>query len=109
MALMDCSFSLSFRASYEIVGSAASLTAPKFFLGPDEPSEYVITREGQAPETCAVAPGNMYEGEVDSLSRRIRGEEAYVLPAEDAFYNLRVLDAIAFSARTGEKVTIAET
>ncbi len=106
MALLDCSFSLSFRASYEIVGSAASLTAPKFFLGPDEATEYVITREGHDPETVPVPPGNMYEEEVDGLSRRIRGENAYVLPAADGFKNMRVLDAIAASTRSGEKVTL---
>jgi xylose dehydrogenase (NAD/NADP) len=106
IALLDCSLSLSCRASYEIVGSLGALTAPKFFLGPDEPSEYVITREGLAPETFPIPPGNMYEGEVDGLSRRIRGEDAYVLPAEDAFHNLQVLDAMAASARSGSKVVI---
>ena len=107
-ALIDCSFSSTFRASYEIVGNAGSLTAPNFFLRPDETADYIFTREGQQPETCTVAPGNMYEEEVDALSRRIRGENAYVLPAEDGYKNMRVLDAIAASARAGEKVTLSE-
>ena len=108
MALIDCSFSLAFRATYEIVGSTASLTAPRFFLGPDEPAEYVITREGHPTETRPVAPGSMFEREVDALSLRIRGEHAYVLPAEDAYNNMRVLDAIAASARSGERVALTD-
>ena len=107
LGLIDCSFSSTFRASYEIVGSTGSLTVPKFFLGPDETAEYILTREGQGPETRTVAPGSMYEGEVDALSRRIRGENAYVLPAEDGYKNMRVLDAVAASARAGERVMLA--
>jgi xylose dehydrogenase (NAD/NADP) len=105
--LIDCSFSLTQRASYEIVGSVSSLTAPNFFLGPNDPAEYILTHEGQPPQTQAIAPGNMYENEIDALSRRLRGEDAYVLPAEDGYKNMLVIDAIATSARTGERVQLA--
>lgn len=107
-ALIDCSFSLAFRATYEIVGSEASLTAPRFLLGPDETAEYSITREGHPTETHSVAPGSMFEAEVDALSLRIRGEHAYVLPPEDGYNNMRVLDAIAASARSGERVALID-
>ncbi len=109
MALIDCSFAMEFRASYEIVGDQGSFAVAKFF-GADraEDVRYTLTKHGIAPETKAMPPANMYVEEVEALSRRVRGEDVFLLPGADGYHNMRALDAIAASARTGEKVSIGQ-
>ena len=51
-------------------------------------------------------PGNMYVGEIEAFSRRVLGENVFLLPPEDAVQNMRALDAVALSARTGQKIAI---
>ena len=111
MALIDCSFSLSFRATYEIVGSEASVSVPRFLLGglragnKPEAGDYYESRGGVDTAHQSSA-GNMYVGEVEAFSRRLRGEDAFLLPASDALSNMRAIDAVAASARSGQKVTL---
>ncbi len=111
MALLDCSFSLSQRATYEIVGSQASVRVPHFLLGgPAAGStpvagEYYFSEAGQEA-LYESPPGNMYMDEIEAFSRRVLGEDVFLLPAEDAVGNMRALDAVAVSARTGQKVVI---
>lgn len=111
MALVDCSFSLSFRATYEIVGSEASLSVPNFLVGgiraggKSEAGEFCLSREGRDDERYSAA-ANMYVSEVEAMSRRIKGEDGFLLSAEDGVNNMRVLDAVGASARTGQKVAV---
>jgi len=118
-ALIDCSFSLSFRATYEIVGSEASVRVPNFLRGgmrsggQPEAGDYCLSRGGQDEERQSAA-ANMYVSEVEAMSRRLLGEDVFLLPAEDVFLlpaedglkNMRALDAVAASARTGQKVAV---
>lgn len=111
MALIDCSFALSPRATYEIVGSEASVSVPRFLMGGAEAGAasdtggYCVSRGGEDTEYQS-PPGNMYVNEVDALSQSILGEDVFLLSAEDAVANMRALDAVAVSARTGQKVGI---
>ena len=111
MALIDCSFALSFRAAYEIVGSRGAVSVPRFFLSGQaagiepETGEYCLSRGG-TDEERETAPGNMYIGEIEAMSRRILGEDVFLLPPADAVANMRALDAVAASARSGQKVQV---
>ena len=111
IGLIDCSFSLSFRATYEVVGSKGSILVPNFLLGGpaagdlEETGEFCVSRGGQDEERQSPM-GNMYVAEIDALSRRIAGEDVFLLSAEDAVHNMRALDAVAASARTGQKVML---
>ena len=113
MALIDCSFSLSFRATYEIVGSRASVRVPRFLLGGiraggiPEAGEYCLSRGGK-DENHHSPSANMYASEVEAMSRRILGEDVFLLSAEDGLNNMRALDAVAASARTGQKIMLKE-
>ena len=111
MALIDCSFSQTQRVAYEIVGSSGSIYVSRFLLSSQvmgtgmEAGEYCLSQEGQT-FLHQSPPGNMYLGEIDAMSRRIRGENVFLLPADDGVGNMRVLDAVATSARTGQKVIV---
>ena len=111
IALIDCSFSLSFRATYEVVGSDASIVVPNFLLGGQaagdhaEAGDYCVSRGGADEERRSQA-GSMYVSEVEAMSRRVLGEDVFLLAAEDGLRNMRALDAVAASARTGQKVPV---
>ena len=111
IALIDCSFSLSFRATYEIVGSDASVIVPNFLLGGQAAGDqagagdYRLSRGGVDEEHRSQA-GSMYVAEVEAMSRRILGEDVFLLTAEDGLNNMRALDAVAASARSGQKMTV---
>ncbi len=106
MALIDCSFSLAFRASYELVGTGGAICVNKFFVGPDAPGEFILTRGHD--ETRRVPAANSYARELDAFARKVRGEGSFLLPAADAVGNMAALDAIALSARTGSKALMGE-
>ena len=111
MALLDCSFSLSFRATYEIVGSDASVSVPRFLLGglraggKPEAGDYTLSRGGETEERVSQA-GNMYASEVHAMSCRLLGQEGFLLSAADSLRNMHALDAVAASARSGQKVLL---
>ncbi len=48
--------------------------------------------------------GNMYVGEVEAMSCRLLGEDSFLLPPTDSLHNMNALDAIAASARSGQKM-----
>lgn len=111
MALIDCSFSLSFRASYEIVGSEASVSVPRFLLGgiraggQPEAGDYRISGGGESVDRLSAA-GNMYSAEIAAFSGRLLGKEVFLLSSEDSLRNMTALDAVAASARSGQKVLL---
>ena len=111
MALIDCSFSLSFRAAYEIVGSEASISVPRFLLGglraggKPEAGDYTFSKGGETEERISKS-GNMYAGEVEAMSARLLGKDSFLLPATDSLHNTNVLDAVAASARSGQKMLL---
>lgn len=107
VASIDCSFDAEFQASYEITGSGGTIQASKFF-GEERALDATCTVSctGQEPEIKHAPRSNMYEAEIEAMSRRIRGEDVFLLPAEDGLLNMRVLDAIAISARSGQKTAL---
>ena len=46
----------------------------------------------------------MYAGEVEAMSCRLLGLDSFLLPTTDAVQNMNALDAIAASARSGQKM-----
>ncbi|MGI4792375.1 MAG: Gfo/Idh/MocA family protein [Janthinobacterium lividum] len=111
MALIDCSFSLTFRASYEIVGSEASISVPRFLLGglrsggKPEAGNYKLSYAGETEERVSEA-GNMYVGEVEAMTAKLLGKDSVLLSAEDSHRNMKALDAVAASARSGQKMLL---
>lgn len=105
-AQIDCSFALDYRTQYEIVGSDGTLAVRRFKIGGADTGEYTISRRGNV-ETRSVPLGNMYVNEIEAMSRKIRGEDVFLLSAEDGLANMRVLDAVSDAAKTGQKISLA--
>lgn len=106
-AEIACAFGDTFRASYKIVGTAGTIAVSKFFgSGRPAEGEYVVTRVNGSAETHTAPPGNLYVGEVDALSRRVRGEDVALLSPADAVGSMAALDAIALACRAGQPIDI---
>jgi predicted dehydrogenase len=106
MATLDCSFAAAARSCYEIAGTAGTITVPKFFLRAGEPGIYTIADTHGVAETMTTAAADMFELEVDAVSRAVQGEAGMVLPPNDSLFNMKVIDAIAEGARSQQRVTL---
>jgi predicted dehydrogenase len=105
MGSFDCGFTLPFRGWMEITGTEATVFVPNLWL-PGPRANFMIHREGRDSEEIFI------EGE-DQIARMINHFSTAVLegkpvtPApEEAVRTLRVLDALAESAREGGEVKV---
>lgn len=106
LAMIDCSFSMANRSTYEIVGTEGSITVPLVFVASDMPGEFVVNRTGEPSETVRTAACDMFAAEIDQFSSAVRTLPNRLLGPEDAVANMVVLDAIASSARSERQVSI---
>jgi predicted dehydrogenase len=101
----DCGFTLPYRGGLEIVGTEGVLRVPQMWVPPRR-ATFTVERKGGAVEEFA------FEGE-DQIVRMIEDFGWAVLegqpvnpPPDEAVRTLRVLDALARSAREGRRVKV---
>ena len=96
LAQVDCSFESAYRCQYELIGSQGTLSVPEAFLPPERPKIILEAKDQTEELPC---PGtNQYAAMVDHFCLSIRAGRL-LPPAEDGVANMRVLDALAGSAR----------
>lgn len=111
-AVFDCSFAQPFRQRVELVGAKGSVT----MLDPWVPGRDKQGKDhghgGMAPnlelngEPVPSVAADQYQLMVEHFVRAARKEEALLYPVDDSIRQMRVLDAIFESARTGETVKL---
>ncbi|MDR7402900.1 MAG: Gfo/Idh/MocA family oxidoreductase [Armatimonadota bacterium] len=106
-ALVDCGLRAPYRQMAEVVGTAGTITLPRPFQPEEEPAVLVV-RRGDREEQLVVEGTNQYTRMLDHMGRCLLEDRPPRYPPEDAVANMRVLDALAASARTGETVRIEE-
>jgi predicted dehydrogenase len=105
MASFDCGFGQSLRGWLEVTGREGSVYVPEMWV-PGRRANYCIRREGREPEEVVVEGENQIARMIDNFSQSIQ-TGALVRPAPDeALRTLRVLDALARSAREGREVNV---
>lgn len=108
MALVDCGLRTPYRQECEIVGVDGSITIPRPFQPEEDPAVLLIRRGRGEEEERLVVPGtNQYVRMVDHFAAIVQGA-APRYPARDAVDNMRALDALARSARTGAPADVAK-
>ena len=102
-ALFDCGLRLPYRQFCEIVGAEGTITLPRPFQPEEDPAVLLVRRGGQ-DERVEIPGTNQYTLMLDHMGTCIlqRGQPQF--PPEDAVANLRVLDALQASARSGNPV-----
>ena len=102
-ALFDCGLRLPYRQFCEIVGAEGTITLPRPFQPEEDPAVLLVRRGGQ-DERVEIPGTNQYTLMLDHMGTCILQRQQPQFPPEDAVANLRVLDALQASARSGSPV-----
>jgi predicted dehydrogenase len=105
MATFDCGFTLPFRGWLEIVGTEGTVEVPEMWL-PLPRASYAIRREGKPLEEVVIEGEDQIQHMIENFSCAVL-ENRPVMPSPDeAVKTLRVLDALAKSAREGRAADV---
>ncbi len=105
-ATVAFSFLTSRRHFLELVGTEGTLRVERHVLAPGESTSIEIeTASGTVTELFP--PFDTYQAEVENLGDAIRGEAAPLVDGDEAIRQMRVLDAVRESARSGEWVALS--
>jgi len=106
MALVDCGLRTPYRQECEIVGADGSITLPRPFQPEEDPAVLLVRRRrGEQEERIEVPGTNQYVRMIDHFAAIVRGAPPRY-PAQDAVATMRILDALARSARVREPVDV---
>jgi xylose dehydrogenase (NAD/NADP) len=110
-AQFDCSFGLPRRGSYEVVGTEGTIVVPvaEWSLPKDPAFSYTLSHGDRAdlpPETVNITGVNPYREQLLDLCNALSTGNPPRLAPDDAVANMRVIDAVHESARTGQPVEI---
>ncbi len=100
---LDCSFGWTWRESYEVAGTDGTLFVQSAWGNSEGESHFIVNGE-----TFSVIDGvNPYGAEILNLCEAIDTGARLHLPIEDALGNMRVIDALHESARTGQHLSLS--
>ena len=100
---LDCSFGWTWRESYEVAGTDGTLFVQSAWGNSEGESHFIVNGE-----TFSVIDGvNPYGAEILDLCEAIDTGAPLHLPIEDALGNMRVIDALHESARTGQCLSLS--
>ena len=104
-ALFDCGFTLPLRCRVEITGTKGVLHVPNMYV-PPERANYIIEREGQPDEEVVVSGQDQIQHMIENFGRAVLAGGPMKPSPREAVLTLKVLDAIARSAREGRTVDV---
>jgi predicted dehydrogenase len=106
LATFDCGFQSAFRASMEIVGSAAALEIPSPFK-PGAHEQLHVVREGvRTTLTVDVEDEPLYVGEVEDMERAALDGAPQAVTMADSRGNVAAIQALYASAVDGRPVAL---
>ncbi len=106
-AIFDCSFDMTYRAEYEIIGTKGSIKVPRAFRPDNDGGEGLVivqTEEGMREESYV---GDIYRLQVEDFSKAIIDQVEPSYSAENTIQNMKVIDACYDSIKTGRKVYLS--
>jgi predicted dehydrogenase len=104
-ATFDCGFTQPLRGWLEITGREASVFVPEMWV-PGRRANYFIRREGREPEEVVVEGEDQIARMIDNFSDAVQNGNSVRPSTDEAVKTLRVLDALARSAREGREVSL---
>lgn len=105
MATFDTGFTHPLRLWMEITGTTGVVTVCDMWL-PEAQAKFRVEREGQPAETVVVENENQIVHMLEDFGRAVLENRPVTPSPLEAVRTLRVLDALAESARTGEVVAV---
>ena len=104
-ASFDCGFTAPMRQWLEITGETGVVRIADMWV-PGPRASFVIERDGQAAQTVALEEADQIACMLDDFNRALQHDEAVRPAPDEAVKTLRVLDALALSAREGRPVDV---
>ena len=104
VASFDCGFVHPMRQWLEIVGETGTIYVPEMWVPAGRP-EFELRRDGSTIERIS-APGDQIQHMLEDFSRHVMDGTPVHPPPEEAVKTLRVLDALARSAREGRAIDV---
>jgi xylose dehydrogenase (NAD/NADP) len=105
-ASFECGFTAPLRMWLEAVGTTGTLRVPHLWLA-DREAVYEVTSDGaDAPEIMRGGPANQVVAMIDDFAAAVRAGREAVPSPEESYRNMRVLDALAQSARQERVVAL---
>lgn len=110
-AVVSCSFEANGQGFYRVIGRTGLIDVPRAVipgLGDRVGEALVITVDANgARQEETLEAVDQYQLMVEAFADAVAGREEPRIPRDDAIKNMRVLDAIAASARSGKRVTLS--
>ena len=107
MAHFDCALTLERREHYEVAGTDASLQVLAAFLPGKDPATFTEDRGREPVRLHEVAGADEYQLMVEHFADCVLTDQPVRYPVSEAVANLRTIEALYRSARTGAPVRLA--
>lgn len=105
VGVFDCGFTTSFRGWLEIAGTEGTVCVTDMWL-PAPRAAFLIEREGRPAEKVVVEGEDQIVHMIEDFSRAVLADTPVSPAPDEAVKTLRVLDALALSARLGREVAV---
>jgi predicted dehydrogenase len=105
MASFDCGFTQPLRGWLEVTGTDGVIRVPEMWL-PHSRATWEVQRHGKPAETHALEGEDQMVHMFDDFAAAVWAGRDPSPPPEEAVKTLRVLDALARSAREGREVEV---
>jgi len=108
LAVIEASFVSALQQTYSVIGSRGALELPHDAFVPwEKDARYTQRQVDEETGRQHLIPGaDEYQLMVEHFADAVTGQAQLRYPAEDSIANMRVLDALAEAARTGNTVTV---
>ena len=106
MASFDCGFTSPVRMGVEIAGTEGSIQIPYMWLPPHAASYYIHKPGQEQPETVTVEGEDQIAHMLMNLSRAVQTGQPVQQSPSEGVKTLRVLEALAESAKSGKVVEV---
>jgi predicted dehydrogenase len=106
MGTFDCGFTMPMRQWLEITGSEGVLRVPQMWVPRPGRAEFIIEREGQEPKVMAVEEADQIACMIDDFCQAVQNGTVVRPDPSEAAKTLRVLDALAESAREEREIDV---
>jgi predicted dehydrogenase len=98
VGVFDCGYTLASRGWLEIAATTGVVSIPDMWQ-PERLARFVIQGTDRPAEDCAVEGEDQVLHMIENVSRAVLDSQPISPPPEEAVRTLRVLDALAVSAR----------
>lgn len=105
VAEFDCGVRAPFRQFCEVVGASGSIVVERPFQ-PEERPTTVLIRRGDQERRVEIPGTNQYVGMIDHFVDCVLSQRPPRYPPEDAMANMRVIDGLRESAKSGQTVSL---